>query len=466
MKKKFILFLVFTAVIPFLTESCKLTSPDDNDVVTEGGKLTLTGEVIDSVSGNPLEGAVIFIETDSLDFGDATDAGGQFSIEIEVRKSQTVYISVSKEGYYERVFTQRVIAGNNVEMPAFQLRPFDDVAEKSIEPASINLYSQNYESIGVKESGSIEVAEIIFEIRDSSGVILDLDHKQTVNFKLGNSLGGGEYLFPSSTVSNGKGQATVALNSGTVAGVVQVIAEINFEGTIIRSKPVLIAIHGGLPDQAHFGIALNQYNIPGLIEFGFQDEVTVFIGDKYSNPVRPGTSVYFNTTEGIIEGSALTNDLGIASVTLISNYPHSSDGFGTVTATTIDENSNFISVQSPILFSGAPIVTINPADNNFNIPNGGTKTFNYMVNDLNGNPIAANSSISVIVEGKNVTLSGNTNIVLSDILYGGTNYTFYLSDSTPEEIEPVSITLTIKATVPLQGGGSRTYELLISGTSN
>ena len=44
-----------------------------------------------------------------------------------------------------------------------------------------------------------------------------------------------------------------------------------------------------------------------------------YVGDKYSNPVRPGTSVYFETTHGIIEGSDLTDSLGRATVTLFNS---------------------------------------------------------------------------------------------------------------------------------------------------
>lgn len=467
MKKKFIFFLVLTAVIPFLTESCKLTSPDDNDVVTESGKLTIIGEVIDSVSGNPLIGAVIFIETDSLDFGDATDAGGQFSIEINIKKSQTVYISVTKEGYYERVFYQRVIAGNNVEMPAFKLKPFDDIAEKSVEPASINLYSQSSESIGVKESGAVESAEIIFEVRDSSGVILDLDHKVTVNFRLSQSPGGGEYLYPSSAVTNGKGQVAVAINSGTIAGVVQVIAEISFNGSIIRSKPILIAIHSGLPDQEHFDIAIEQINVPGLLEIE-KYSVTAFVGDKYSNRVRQGTSVYFKTTGGFIDGSALTDEEGEATVLYttsnpIPSHPTYGSGYGVITATTIDEDSNYISVEHLILFTGSPD-NIQLSPSSFSIPNGGSQTFNLTVTDVNGNPLAKNSSIVVTAEGSGVSLKGTTNVIMPDVLTGNTQFTFFLEDSDPEEDKTSSIVLTIKATTALKSG-SYSREISFQGTS-
>ncbi|OGU34019.1 MAG: hypothetical protein A2068_09240 [Ignavibacteria bacterium GWB2_35_6b] len=459
MKKKFIFFLVLTAVIPFLTESCKLTSPDDNDVVTEGGKLTITGEVIDSVSGNLLEGAVVFIETDSLDFGEPTDADGKFSIEVTINKSQEVYISVSKEGYYERFIYQRVIAGNNVELATFKLRPFFDLEEESIEPASINLFSQNYESIGVKESGSVEVAEVIFEVRDSAGVPIDLDHKVTVSFRLGNSPGGGEYLFPDTAVTNGKGQVTVAVNSGTKAGVVQVVAEINQNGSLIKSRPVFIAIHGGLPDDDHLTLTLTKYNVPALILV--QDiDATIVAGDKYSNPVKPGTAVYFNTTGGTIEGSILTDDLGkgVATFTTgnpVPTHPDYGIAYGTISAKTADENEDSISTEVIFLYSGG-IEIFDVAPTTFDIEDGGSQSFSYTVADRYGHPLTSGSKYTVTFEGEDVILSGATDITMGDALFGNTDFTFRVSDKTSGDNLPRTVSIKVTATHPISG--TQTFE--------
>ena len=272
--KKEILLLLFVAVIPFLMESCKLsTSPetgDENEVISEGGTIKISGQVVDSLSGDPLADVVIRITDDSTDVGAVSDEGGNYSIEITITKGQEFNIRAFKEGYFEKINVIFAVAGRDVEVPTMQLRAFRNAIEESIDPATINLLSQSAENIGVRESGSIEVAEITFEVRDSSGVTIDLDHKVVVHFKLEQSPGGGEFLFPDSATTNGKGQVEVALNSGTIAGVAQVSAEINFNGKIIRSKPVLIAIHGGLPDLAHFSIAFQQRNVPGLIEFGLR----------------------------------------------------------------------------------------------------------------------------------------------------------------------------------------------------
>ncbi|NIT57443.1 MAG: hypothetical protein GWN00_14780, partial [Aliifodinibius sp.] len=146
-------------------------------------------------------------------------------------------------------------------------------------------------------------------------------HSVEVQFRIGSGPDGGEFIFPPSEITDSEGQATVHITSGIKAGVMQVIAEAVVDTGIIRSKPVSIAIHGGLPDSTHFSIAVEKVNFPGWHIYGLTNAITAFVGDKYSNPVRPNTSVWFNTDGGIIEGSALTNPQGQASVDLISAAP-------------------------------------------------------------------------------------------------------------------------------------------------
>ena len=83
-------------------------------------------------------------------------------------------------------------------------------------------------------------------------VAIGVDNAITVNFKFGSSPSGGEYLYPASVESNALGRASVTLNTGTIAGVAQVIAEFTVNKIKVRSKPVLIAIHGGFPDPRSF----------------------------------------------------------------------------------------------------------------------------------------------------------------------------------------------------------------------
>ena len=80
----------------------------------------------------------------------------------------------------------------------------------------------------------------------------------------------------------------------------------------------MIAIYGGFPDPNHYAVASDKLNYPNYGIIGVEIPFTAFVGDKYSNPVRPGTSVYFETTSGIIDGSNTTDNLGRATVTMLT----------------------------------------------------------------------------------------------------------------------------------------------------
>lgn len=456
MKKEIILFTIIIAALLFLTESCKLTtSPDeDNDIGSQDGIFKISGVVVDSSSGDPLESAIVKLISSDTTYVMRTDSNGIYSTEISISKAVDFYVTASKEGYYARTVQITATADDIKQMPQFQLRPFYNLPDKSVDPASINLFSQSLESIGVKESGAVEAVEVIFEVRDSSGTPLDLDHKSTVNFRFGNSPGGGEFLYPASASTNGKGLATVTVNSGTKAGVVQVVAEINHNGSIIRSKPVFVAIHGGLPDDSHLTLTLEKYNLPGLLLV--QDvNATIIAGDKYSNPVRPGTAFHFITTGGTIEGSILTDDLGkgFANFNTGNPIPNHQDygiAYGLITAKTANEFEDSISTEVLFLYSGG-VEIFNVSPTSFNIDDGSSQTFQYTVADRYGHPLTSGSVYSVSFEGEDVLLSGQTEIIMPDVLFNYTNFQFTLSDKIAgdENSRPVSIKIT--AVHPLTG---------------
>ena len=63
-----------------------------------------------------------------------------------------------------------------------------------------------------------------------------------MKFSIVSTLNGGEYIFPDTAITDESGQAKVTLNSGTVAGVVMVQAEINKNGSVISSRPIPVAM--------------------------------------------------------------------------------------------------------------------------------------------------------------------------------------------------------------------------------
>lgn len=452
MKSRLVHFVLFISLSLYLS-SCKLsTAPEDPDNPggSKGGSITLSGQVVDGNSGNPISNAVIRFISDSGETQALTDASGRYSTVVSIEKNGELNLIAVKEGYYSDTTRVFATAGRTVDVPIFQLQPLSTGGGSPVQsgsPASVFVASQSGTSIGVKESGTVETMSLIWEVRDSSGTPLDAAHAVTVNFRIGVAPAGGEFITPLSAKTNALGRVNLNVTSGTKAGVLQIIAEIQMPNRTITSKPVSITITGGLPDQNHFSIACGKLNVPGLNHFGVLDPIDVYVGDKYSNPVKPGTAVYFNTSGGIIGGSANTNAQGLASVNLITALPNPvhpvlGNGFATITATTADENYKNVSASTVVLFSGTPHITVTPAA--VDIPHLGSQSFSYTVQDENGNPLSGGTSISVAVEGENVKSTGDVVVSLPDTQdKEWTRFSFVVtSQDSTNNIRPVNIKIT------------------------
>lgn len=430
----------------------------------EEGNVTIVGYVMDVKSGDPVVDAEIRFYDMAEPVGVAyTDETGGYSAEFLMSGTKELSVYTVQAAYLADTTSVIAVSGQTTTIPTISLRPLTD--QIAGEPASIFLVSQSLESIGVTESGSPETAKIVFEVQDSSGNPIDLDHAVMVNFRFGASPGGGEILAPGTIKTDAAGQVTVNLTSGTIAGAVQIIGEIDFEGQKITSKPVNITIHGGLPDLDHFAVGSDQLNYPYYNILNGQGLVTALVGDKYTNPVRPGTAVYFSTTAAVVQGSALTDDKGLASVNVISGNPLPNDptygpGFFYVTASTINENEESISTQTRVLFSGIPQLTVSPQT--IDIANGGSQSFSYTVMDQNGNPLAPgnNYTVSISTSG-DAEVGGDIAIQMPDTQFGHTSFHFSIVDTDAEELKPSAIT----ATISVQGPNGRA-SLSISGSTN
>lgn len=239
----------------------------------------------------------------------------------------------------------------------------------------------------------------------------------------------------------------------------------------IKSTPVLVAIHGGFPDEDHFSISPDKFNFESYDINGIRNPVTVIVGDKFSNPVKPGTVVYFNSTGGIIQGSGETDSDGTVTVDMISGDPRPNDnidgsggrpGYSTVTATTVDENNNPISKEINVVFS-TRAAQISATPTTFDLdPNGGEK-FSYTVTDMNGNPMAAGTQIKVEA-GQGIEVTGDADFTLGNHLFpgpGATEFNFSIRDTDDQSNDPADLTINISVTTP--SGNTTTYTE-ISGT--
>lgn len=423
----------------------------------------LKGLVVDSNTGNAITGSVVRITNGTNEVQSITDNTGKFTITVPIEKSKDLTLISVKEGYYADTTTVYATLARTIDVPVIKLKVRNSTNVTSGNPASIYLVGQNNQSLGVKESGSVESASLVWEVQDSAGVPVDLTHSATVNFRVGVTPGGGEYISPASAVTNALGRVSINVSSGTKAGVMQIIAEILLPGKTIMSKPVSIAIHGGLPDQTHFSVAPEKLNIAGYNVNGVKDVITAYCGDKYANPVKKGTSVYFTTDGGYIAGSAKTDDMGLGTAILLSTeprpvHPTLGKGFATITATSADENFKTVRDQTVVLFSGLPFLTIQPQT--VNIPHLGSQTFNYTLMDQNGNPMASGQNIAVTVEGDNLKTTGDVSINMPDTQSKAwTQFSFTVtSKDTSSIVRPVNITINTT-------GPNGAAKLSINGTA-
>ncbi len=462
MKKNYLLVISF-----FLASIFMMSCETKKDGGTNPGGLDstnaaiITGKVVDSYNGKALSGAIVKITDGNVVKGTTTGSDGKFTYNFELNEDSDLYIIVFAAGYFQDTTKIFAIAHSTTEVPIFQLERDEssNAGDFSGRGASIYLFSQSQEFIGVKESGSNESALIVFEIRDSSGVVIGENNAVDVSFRFGATPGGGEYLYPSSARSNALGKVSVSLNTGTIAGISQVIAEAVVDGKPIISKPINITIHGGFPDSNHFSIGSDQFNYGYYHILGGVAKIRVLVGDKYSNPVREGTAVYFKSDAGVIGGSALTDDQGIATVSLLSGSPLPNDptygpGFFYIYGTTITEDEKHITTKRKILFSGPVVVTLSPLS--FTIENGGSQDFVYTVMDVNGNPLAPGNSFTVTVNtGGDAVATGDVNVRMPDVQVGHTNYSFTVVDGKADEYNPSDISVTINVSGP-NGTGSKT----------
>lgn len=405
------LFAVFAA-LAILWTGCDAFSNDDDD---DSGTVFLSGQIINEVTKNPVPNAVVRVLPFDLVF--EADEEGRYDFNVEVDSTMDLRIRATANGFSESSLTVLGLAGREIQVPTLSIFPIVDEERTSGKASNILLLEQSSSSIGVKESGSEEVANITFQLADSSGNAVILDQKALVNFRFGVHPGGGEFLNPPAAETDNNGVATVHLSSGTTAGVVQIIAETVVDGRTIRSQPVAVTIHGGLPDQTHFSLGPVIRNFPGLNQYGLTNSMTVIVGDKWSNPVRPGTSVSFSTSHGVIEGSTTTDSRGQGSVTLLSANPLPPDGIAHIRATTADDQNNLVEAITPVVFSGITIAEIDPGSAQIG------QTYTLTLTDQNGNPLVAGTSIAVDVAGEAVKVVGATAVTLDDTQFsGGMNF--------------------------------------------
>jgi len=413
------------SVVLFSGIGCDVGGGNQNEV-------TISGRVLDA-SANPIEGALVTYQfTDDqgeeVERTAETDSTGQFSKTLEINQTVEVTVTASEgDASVEKIRQVSPDAGTVADLE-FTLGVGGEEDRVPGRPTDILLQDQSLSTIRVQESGGGSTARLTFQVVDSTGKAIGIDQAVDVNFRFAQQPGDAT-LTPSTVRTNGQGQATVNVSSGKNAGVVQIVAQTERpDGTEFKSKPVSLTIHGGLPNKCHFSLGPAQFNFPGLREFGVTNSINVFVGDKYGNPVVPGTAVYFSTNAGIIGGSTQTDDQGRGGVTLSSSSPLPEGGVATIRAETVGTddvntivdpdncpepaetgNENTIFDTIPVVFSGRPEIKVDPDSAELDL------TYELKVRDVqNKNPLSPGTTIEVQAEGTKVKAVGNTEVTLDD----------------------------------------------------
>lgn len=449
----------------------------------------VTGRVTDSRNGAPLTNATVIISSSLKKDSTKTLNDGSYSFDLNLQglssTSGTLFFKLNS--YRDTTVNFSVNAGQvfvkDVGLTAQATVVGSDSTGRGI-PRSFALISASPTELSVHGVGGNESSVLVWEVRDSLGFPVDINHRDTVFFEITGIpvTAGGAYVTPSLALTDGAGRVSTTINSGTVSGTIQVIAWLRREpgGDIIRSTPVLLTVDGGLPDQAHFSIGVQQHNFAGYGFIGRTNNITVLAGDKYGNPVHPNTAIYFTTSGGVITASGFTNTNGQATATLISGNPlpkalnldpnsfGDGTGYAWVKALTNGENSTIVSDSALVLFSGATdhiLLNGTPDTLSVSVPNHGLVNIKVHISDINGNPLAPGTTITKTVDFSppqgtnwNVKADGLPSS-LADFLTRGQGTTDFVLTISADEIEgsPQAMTFNVSIVVSGPNGSRQAY---------
>ncbi len=167
---------------------------------------------------------------------------------------------------------------------------------------------------GVGGAGLSETSRVTFRVRDTEGRPAA---NQQVDFTLSTSLAGLS-LSHTTAQSDGQGEVSTVVQSGTRPTVIRVIATLR--DSSIASQSDQLTISTGLPDQDSFSLSLSSFNPEAWNYDGQTVSATVRLADQFNNPVPDGTAISFQVEGGAIVSHCLTRE-GACSVTWTSQAP-------------------------------------------------------------------------------------------------------------------------------------------------
>jgi hypothetical protein len=194
-----------------------------------------------------------------------------------------------------------------------------------IQPAigSIQFVGAIPQTIGVKGSSQMgnsslpEVSTLRFQVLTSSN--RPVPDGTPVTFALEAPLGTTIMVTSATTVD---GIVETRIRSGTVSGVARVIAFTTFGGNVFIAPSNGVVIQAGPPMDGHVSIAVKpeDFLVAGRTYDGITQQFTIYLGDRYDNPIPDGTPIYFSSEAGIIDPQSLSAN-GSASFVLRTANP-------------------------------------------------------------------------------------------------------------------------------------------------
>lgn len=427
-------------------------------------------------------------------------------VNFETNIGEVTPVSQTQSGLAVASFSSSVTGTATIKASVGSISSEIHIQLRSGPPNSI-LLNFDPNTLGVKDSGRNQTTNITATVLDSKGNAVS-DGTQ-VAFSIFSSPGGGEVLSNSEPIPTLNGNAQVSLNSGIRSGSVRILAQVTDSLGVpivpeVRAVSTEIIIFAGPPfiedvndpNTSHLTVGAAPLNVWGWHVVNNTVTVTAVVGDKFNNPVTPGTAVFFTTTGGVISTyTGFTDQEGVATVTLHTAQPYptitryyntffdpnenhpdfnlgtnvipgpipdfeggqvlnsvgnfgENDGIARILAVTegVDSNGNSARAWSVtnLVFSGG-INTFDIEVSTDTISPGESAMVTFEIYDVNGNPIVAGSEISI--QASDGELSW-TSLSTSDP--GVTEYQVLLTnnlDPTDPEAQPTStaVTITVKS---------------------
>ncbi|HTR99424.1 MAG TPA: hypothetical protein VML00_06700 [Bacteroidota bacterium] len=462
--------VLFVAALGGLAASCSNNNNANGPTAGQGG---VSGVVTDATSSSPLGGVTVSAQPlGAAATSTTTGSDGKYNFTFTIDSTSSVQLAYHISGYRDTSVVAALRSNSiTTQNVAMQRRSQISGGGGSGIAQTIAFLGAAPPEIRVKGVGQIETATLTWEVRDSLGLPIDATHSIQLTFAITNGPGGGEFLSPTVVTTNSNGQAIMTLSSGIRAGVVQVTATGTVASGTVTTQPVRVVIDAGFPEQAHFTFGAPIYNLPVLGTFGVHNKVSVLVGDKWSNPVAPGTAVYLSSTAGVVTAAVYTDLSGQGSGDIISGNPlplgayaapinggrPHGDGYHYIAARTVGQGAVTVLDSILMLWSGPSIISaFTPTS--FNIPNGGDTTFTFTVSDALGHPLAAGTTISVVaavppppdpnapVNQVIVTFGLNGGLTLPDAIVPGpgvTTFSCRLSDGNTSLSDPIGTRTTL-----------------------